>query len=273
MKLSKKITPKQQTIIKLLYKHRFLNRIQLQALMGHTDYKRINAWLKDLREKQYIEWIYSTDFSEKTKPAIYYVSLNGVRFLRSTNEYPVDQLRNRYRESSRKHSFISRCVLLGDCCITLISKSSTNTHYTFVTQADYADPKNEYHFLGDELMPHLCFTKHESSEESAGDEIVTNYLLEVFDSTLPRYRLKKRLKDYVDYLNDDYWSSERDDSSPAVLLVCPNVADLIYAKRRTRKLIEDAWNDEDIHIRFTTEEKLKQHGVTAEIWEEPRPVH
>jgi hypothetical protein len=77
MKLSS-ITNKQQEILKLLYKYRFLNRIQIQQLMNHKDKKRVIVWLRDLRKKQYIEWIYSTDFVEKTKPAIYYLSLNGM---------------------------------------------------------------------------------------------------------------------------------------------------------------------------------------------------
>ena len=79
-------TPKQQDILKLLYRYRFANRIQLQEFMGHKNKRRIAEWLKDLREKHYIEWIYSTDFAEKTKPAIYYLGLNGVRYLKTVDE-------------------------------------------------------------------------------------------------------------------------------------------------------------------------------------------
>ena len=78
-----KTTTKQQDILKLLYRYRFVDRIQIQVLMGHKDKRRIGAWLKDLREKHYIEWIYSTDFAEKTKPAIYYLGINGIRLLRT----------------------------------------------------------------------------------------------------------------------------------------------------------------------------------------------
>ena len=62
------VTKKQKEIVELVYKHRFINRIQIQTLLGHKDYKTINLWLKDLKEKQYVEWIYSTHFAEKTKP-------------------------------------------------------------------------------------------------------------------------------------------------------------------------------------------------------------
>ena len=68
-----KLTKKQQEILRLLYNFRFLNRIQIQALLKHKDPKTINLWLRDLRAKGYVEWIYSTHFAEKTKPAIYYL--------------------------------------------------------------------------------------------------------------------------------------------------------------------------------------------------------
>jgi len=85
MKLPK-ITTKQGAILELLYRYRFLNRIQIQALMRHKNYKTINEWLKDLREKQYVTWIYSDHFLERTKPAIYYLNSNGNRYLK-TLEY------------------------------------------------------------------------------------------------------------------------------------------------------------------------------------------
>jgi hypothetical protein len=78
-----KLTKKQQEILRLLYSFRFLNRIQVQAFLRHKDHKTINLWLRDLRAKGYVEWIHSTHFAEKTKSAIYYLALNGVRYLRT----------------------------------------------------------------------------------------------------------------------------------------------------------------------------------------------
>ena len=46
------IAAKQQEIPKLIYKFRFLNRIQIQTLLNHKDKRRINSWLKDLSEKE-----------------------------------------------------------------------------------------------------------------------------------------------------------------------------------------------------------------------------
>lgn len=123
------------------------------------------------------------------------------------------------------------------------------------------------------IHPQLCFFK-EQYDGGGDSDIVGSYLLEIFDATLPRYRMKKRLTDYVKFFDeeDDDWENGTDGNPlPIILLVCPRTSDLIYAKRRTRGLMAEIWEYEDEdrpHVRFTTVDKLKEHGVTAEkIWE------
>ncbi|MGD8373396.1 MAG: replication-relaxation family protein [Candidatus Woesebacteria bacterium] len=303
-----KLTRKQGEILELLYRFRFLNRIQIQALLLHKDPKTINLWLRDLRSKGYVEWIYSTHFAEKTKPAVYYLGLNGVRYLRTltreeevtgddpetdeggdpkpTPAYPPEELRKRYKEPTRSQTYIDRCILIADCVLALDQASFDNRmqgkrlSYYIQTEADYLLERSYYHFvldIDDELIhPHLLFCQDKTNKD--GEEItLESYILEVFDPTLPRYRMKKRLGDYVKFLDDegDTWKEQTDtDKLPVILFVYPRTTDLIYAKRRTRKLVADAWywEDDDTErprVRFTTMEKLKQSGLLAkEIWEQ-----
>lgn len=253
------LTPKQQAILKLLYKYRFLNRIQIQQLLKHKDKRRIISWLKDLRDKQYVDWHYNaTDFIAKSQPGIYYLSLNGIRHLRSLNQYPNEELRKRYKEPTRTKAFIDHCLLMADHCTTLQAKTNDELRYDCVLPADYVDPDNEYHFL-DEIKPHLFFLKQQGED-------TTNYLLESFEQTLPRYQLRKRLKDYIDYLASDW--DENNGQVPVALFTCPNIADLLYVKRRIKKLVEEAWSDEDVRVRVTTLDKVQASGVASMIWEE-----
>jgi len=257
------ITPKQQEILKLIYKYRFLNRTQIQALLKHKDKRRIISWLKDLREKQYTDWRYdSTNFIAKSQPAIYCLSINGIRYLRETGKYPSEELRKRYKERTRTQTFVDRCLLIADCCLALQTKSDGDLSYLWTLPADYADPDCECRFLN-ELKPHLCFTKQD------GDK-TTGYLLEVLDPLMPRYAIRKRIKDYVAYVVSGDWQDETTyDELPIVLIACPTVADLIYAKRRTKQEIEtNNIDEEESLIRFATIDKIKQLGITARIWEE-----
>jgi len=289
MKLPK-ITTKQGEILELLYRYRFLNRIQIQALMRHKDYKTINVWLKDLREKQYVTWIYSNHFLEKTKPAIYYLNNNGIRYLKTleyednTSIYPLEELHKRYKEHQRTQAFINRSLHVADCCIALEAANQQNTsgetitnksnpHYTCITEAAYLDQYSDYHFLAEHetLRPNLCIVKQKGTT-------TTNYLLEIVEPQLPQYRLRYRLKAYVKYIDERDWERETDDEHPpTILLVLPTLYSLIYAKRKVRKLLLETYYDaadipDDLHIRFTTTEQLQTHGITDKIWEEGRRV-
>lgn len=265
MKLPK-ITTKQEEILKLLYRYRFVSRIQIQTLMHHKDRRRIGAWLKDLREKEYIEWIYSTDFAEKTKPAVYYLGINGVRFLKILDEYPVEEVRKRYREYTRQKDFIARSLLIVDSVINLEERSRNvdELEYSFVVRADYTDSDSDHRYLH-ELVPDLYYERHERLMD---DSTTMSYLVIIFDATLPRYMVKKRLKEYVAYLYEGEWSDDTDSQEFIIHIVCPTKADLIYAKRRARQLLENIGRNESTHIRFSTVEKIKIQGVTGIIWEE-----
>ena len=256
-----KLTTKQAEILKLLYKYRYLDRIQIQKTLQHKDKRRILAWLKDLRDKHYVEWIYSTDFIEKTKPAIYYLGINGIRHLKALDEYPIEEVRKRYKDDNRSRTFIDRSLAIASCCLAL---EATGSGYSVITETDYINPEHDYHFLAehDILRPSLYIQKQVRG-------VTTNYLLEIFDATLPRYRMRRRLKAYVTYLDDQEWEGE--EPGPIILLVCSSITELVYAKRATKKLIEDTYADDgELQLRFTTAEVLKREGVAAKIWEEGR---
>jgi len=241
--------------------------------MHHTDKRRISSWLKDLRQKQYIEWIYQPDDPiESTKPAIYYLGLNGIRFLRQLGDYPEAELRKRYKESSRQQDFINRCLLLADCCIHLEARneSGNNVTYAYALEANYIDSDNDYAFLGENeyIHPDLVFTKETETDD---DFIYQTYYLQLFDFTTPRYMVKKRLKDYVEYFDDNEWEQHKgDEELPIVLIACPTLAELIYAKRYIKKQLKEheLQDREDVRIRFATLNQVKRQGVTGLIWEE-----
>lgn len=260
------ITKKQQEIVRLLYTYRFLNRIQIQTLLHHKSHKTISVWLKDLRAKEYVTWIYSTDFTDKSKPAIYHLGINGVRYLRSTNAYPTNEIRNRYYEHKRSSEFITRSMLLADIAIELAQKSDKIVQFTCQTSADLALPSSAFHFLSNDcpVHPDMCYVK-----QSGGTKRI--YLLELLDESLPRYRVRRRLKDYVDYLDydvDDWQRLSKETERPTVLFICPSVAALIYAKRRTSKLLDNVPDRDDIHIKFATLDDIRKTGFISKIWEE-----
>ena len=255
-----KITQRQQDILKLLYAHRFLNRLQIQALLGNKDHKNVNEWLKDLREKQYVEWIYSTDYGEINNPAIYFTGINGVRYLKTCDDCSPELVRRLYRESSRSADFRTRCLLMGDCVVTLRTRSTGGASYNFATPSDFANPGSKYHLLG-RTNWQLFFRKQK-------DGVETRFLLEILDQTLPLYRARKRMRDCLSFYYSGDWENETGTPFPVLLFICPTLPQLISIKRYTRWLLKKDDDPNELHIRFTTTEKVEKFGVNGGVWEE-----
>lgn len=254
-----KITNKQQEILKLNYQFRFLNRIQIQKFLNHKDKKTINLWLKDLTQKDYLKRIYdSKTFGKNIIPAIYYLSLNGISFLKTKEGFDKKLLQKIYQEKNRSETFISDCQLLADICLNLKAQNINGVSFDFKTVSDYISPDSPYRFLS-ELTAQLMFTKQKKANKNY-------YLLEIFNTTLPKYRIKKRVRDYITFLSNNEWM-ELFKSAPRILFICQTKELLVSTKRLTKKLLIDE-DLKDIHISFALETEVRNQGVTAEIWEE-----
>ncbi|MCA9348327.1 replication-relaxation family protein, partial [Candidatus Saccharibacteria bacterium] len=207
------------------------------------------------------KWQYDlNDFISKSKPAIYYLSLNGIRHLKSLDRYPNTELKKRYKDGTRSESFINQSILIADCCITLESSNTEHIIYNYVLEADYLDPNSTYHYLND-LGPSLYFTKT-IKDKNSNDDTAVQYLLEIFNETTPRYKVKRKLEMYIELVEEDETNQQ------IVLLAFPSVSELLYAKRRVKLLSENLDEDTTSKIRFATTDKIKQVGVAGEIWEE-----
>ena len=182
------ITKKQQEILKYLYHFRFLNRVQIQALLNHKDYRLINAWLKDLTEKQYLNRIYSNKFGENTKPAIYYIGANGIKFIKEITNCPRKILQRLNQEKDRSDHFIGMCQQIADIYINTRKQSNDKTSYKAIANNAFSIPNSNYNFLADTTIDLVIEETKESMKKY--------YTLEVMDSTLPGHSIKKRIKNY-----------------------------------------------------------------------------
>ena len=257
------ITNKQKGIPKLLFRFRYLHSLYIQKFLNHKGKRRINSWLKNLTEKHYIEKMPKKNtFEERTKPSIYFVGINGIRFLKTLDDYSPNVIRKLYKDGTHEKPFISKCLLIADICIHLKKVSRKNELYSSVTNREYASPDSPYHFLEENgLKPDLVVTKEKVKRK-------TYYLLTVFEETLPRYIVRKRIRSYIDFYFSSEWEENKSKKFPIILFIFPTKADLIYAKRFTRKLMEENQNPKDLHIRFAQAFDVREFGITSEIWEE-----
>jgi hypothetical protein len=257
-----KLTHQQQEIIKQQYTYRFLSSTQIQKFLNHKSKGKINDWLPDLVKKKYLQRMYDpSTFSEKNQPAVFYLGNNGIRWLKTQEECDTAVLQKLYRDKNRSDSFISTCQFVADICLDLKNQTNDKLSFDWATENEYTNPKSTLYFSGmlSELHPHLIFTKKKNNKMSY-------YLLEILTTKLPAYRVRKRIRTYLEFLTECEWIGHIP-TAPEILFVCETKDILIRSKRYAKKLLVEA-EEENIHLSFAQKEEVQEDGVTAEVWED-----
>jgi hypothetical protein len=257
-----KLTHQQQEIIKQQYQYRFLNTNQIQKFLNHKSKGKINIWLPYLVKKEYLNRIYDpSTFLGKNQPAVYFLGINGIRWLKTQDGYDLTVLQKFYRDKNRSDTFISICQLVADMCLDLRKQSNNKVSSAWATENEYTNSKSPFYFSGmlSVFHPHLVFTRKKNNKMSY-------YLLEIITTKLPAYRVRKRIRTYLEFLTESEWIGHIK-TAPEILFVCETKELLIRCKRYTKKLLVEA-EEENIHMSFAQEEEVQKEGVTAEVWED-----
>jgi hypothetical protein len=257
------ITKKQSEILFYLSTFRFLDRTQLQRLHNHKSPTRIKDWLTDLTQKDYLGRIYNSSYGENTKPAIYYLKLNAIQYLREAGPITKEYSRKLYREDERSSEFIAHSMRIADICLNLQERNHHGHNDDFLLYVALTAPEldaSELSFLS-ELHPDLVIVK----KDKRGTE--KHHLLMLLEPTLPVASIRMKLKQIIKFYYAATWEEHISAPFPIVLLVCPTKPYLIVTKRLVERVLEASQNPEDIHFRLALAENVAKHGITGEIWE------
>ncbi len=292
------ITKKQEEIVTLIYRFRFINRKQLQRFLKHKDARRINEWLRDLVKKNYLGRIYSHKLLENTKPAIYYLNNNGIIWVRyeKGEEYgheeglDIKYLKKFYEDKHASEIFIHHCVTIFEFYIQL-KEAERNANKDFVEKRkklkDYdeeLDKKLDYcvetkteMWIQQELhlslkedfkeikqyIPDLYFEKLKYPGGGGKMESST-FFLELFDPRVPKYGIKYRVKQYIKFKEEGKWKlyTGMDGKFPIILLIFPNQQKLNFLSGYIREQLERSFESEGIIFLLTTYQKAITKGLT-----------
>src|SRR5258708_1335652 len=130
------LTGKNSEITELVYKHRFIDRIQIQKVLKHKGPRRINSWLKVLTDAEFLGRIYSNKLLENTKPAIYYLSYKGISYIKDRHEFSVAQVKKFYEDKNRSQTFIKHCVDVGKLLFSLKPYENEDRHYEIFSKEE-----------------------------------------------------------------------------------------------------------------------------------------
>ncbi|MFA7253851.1 MAG: replication-relaxation family protein [Patescibacteria group bacterium] len=259
------ITTKQQEILTLIYKYKFLNRIQIQSFLKHKDHRRINSWLKDLTEKEYIKRIWSNGYIERTRPSIYYLAPNSLaylpkRYFITPRYFPKITAEAGAGASER---YITDSLLLANLSLSFLGKNKKAVNSLVVTKTELAEPYSDYSFLTEaKIKPELLFTRKASNKS-----VTKYYLLEVIERYASFILVRNKIKRYFDLYYSNDWEDNIEGDFPTVLFACHSMYLLIYAKRYARRIRADEYPDADFTIQFALLENIKTNESDGEIWE------
>lgn len=219
------ITKRQKHIILLLYRFRFLNRIQIQALLNHKSPKNTNVWLKDLTDKKYIDRIFEKK-AGLNDPAIYYLSTYGIKFLLSLEEVERENIKKLYQEKRKSKQFIDQCILVANIYLKLYEQKLSE--FKFYTQQDF--PARG---VIRDLLPSFAYVYQKDSKT------VSN-TCEIIKAGTPRFAIRGRIQKYIDFFKDQ--------PDMNIMFICQNSKISDYIDKYVLRIS----NDEDLTINFST---------------------
>jgi len=260
--MTHELTKQQERILSLIAQYRFLNRVQIQTLLGHKLPELVNIWLKDLTDKAYLGRIYSPAIGERNKPSVYFIKLAGIQAIRRTATYPPEHLRKLYREAERSMSFVSKCQFIADLCLGLRQKSLGHNEdfllYEAFTASDLTLSTLE---VLSGLQPDLVLRRRKENQPDKYSVIL------ILDPATTSAIIRSRLNGFLRLYRGGDWESQFEEPFPTLLVACPTTSMLIAAKRLSRYTLEKAGNPEDVLVRVATIGSIKDQGVTGKIWE------
>ncbi|MBI2012253.1 replication-relaxation family protein [Candidatus Daviesbacteria bacterium] len=266
--MSKKIiTKKQQTILILIYIFRFLNSKQIQQFLNHKDHRRINGWLKDLREKEYVERDFKAIYGILTKPAIYFLTAKGRKHLKDSYTYFLPKyLKKISRDNKASKGFRIKCQIIGDWCLMLFPPEKNksiplvDTLANLLTTGDEEKkiPLNTWQFFTSATYPSFILLEkikpdaYVRRKTTAG---ITHSLLFVLDAYVPRVMLQNFIKRIFSILDEEYWETD-DMDTLHIYVLCPNNMVIIYLRRLLKSFLERYYGGKELIFHFATRNQL-----------------
>lgn len=268
------ITKKQEEIVNLVLKFRFINRKQVQKILCHKDSHRINAWLKDLVEKKYLGRIYSHKLLENTKPAIYYLDNMGILWVKKQREGNYDDRETKlvkkfYADKKASQIFIDHSVFLCDLYLRFKELEGNKWEYECMTRTDIVSLSFGYKGYEEEkqYFPDMAINRLTKEWDDS-----TAIFLDLFPPHIPKYALEYKVRQYIKLKTEERWhlmisGDGIDGKFPKLLFVLPNQGKVNRLAKYIQERLDESYDVEDVVFALTTYKKAMEQGVgDSKIW-------
>lgn len=229
---SERITTSQLLILNHIYRFRFVSTRQLQVVLGRKQIQQVQQRLNLLVAKGYIGRNFSKLDRLTGKYASYYMLPKGMKLIKQRvdsegkvagkTKLEPRVLHNAYKDREASTRFINHSIGVGDIFCELVCQHGKDLHFvpkSLLVIYDYL-PKVK----PDAYLSLLGETKADKR----------TYLLEYCEEIVPFWVYRKRIKEYIDYTDEETWEDAVETPMPTILLV----AETPVLQRRLQRFLK-----------------------------------
>lgn len=246
-----KLKDRQLEILMLLYRFRFLNRIQIQKLLNHKNHTLVIHWLNELVKTKHIVSEFKRQLGNV--PSVYFLGTNGRKELMKKSDIKHKLLKRVYQEKKASSSFKNHCMAVADIYLSLLTLvKKNNAKLSFYTTVDLTDMK----YL---VLPHpdVFFSIQQK-------ELTKRYFLDVFNLQASEKWLYKRVKQYFKYYEEQYWQDHNKNQFPEIIFVCFDEKTKKNLIKNIKKGLEE---EENLLFSLVMVEEIKKKGISKQTLE------
>ena len=223
-----------------LYNFRYLTRKQIQNLLKHKQSAKVILWLKELTQAGYIRRIHNK--KTITIPATYSLGVKSRKYLKNQPEFQdmnLELLNRIYWEPKLSPQFRQHCVFLADIFLSLKYSEPNLRFYTKTMLSGMA------HMILP--LPDAYFSVDDKP-----------YFLDIIDELPARMILRRRIRQYFDYYDQNTWQDHNLKPFPAIIIILPDERSKKYLHKFIRRMLEE---NPDLNFYLPTWEQIKVSGL------------
>lgn len=254
---TKPLTKKQQALLGLVFRFRFVTAIEAASYYGQPQVSGLWLRLEKLLKTGYLAKRYDGVYKIHGRPAEYYVrpsARHELRLLKNISQREIKQL---YKRSTSSQRFVNRSLAMLRICNSLRSHYGDGLSFVTKVQLNYED----YDYLPRPLPD--GFLRLETAKKKS-----RSFFIDYFDDAVSLGIHARRLKLYDDYLQDGDWDGTGE-AFPRILIICQSPRLAVRFVRRARRFIDNEYAEIDLRV-ATLEDVTAELDIRPAIWVDPQ---
>jgi len=189
---------------------------------------RLNTWMTDLTKKKIVARKYERGILSGNTPAIYFLASHSNKLPIGYTGTEKKFLTRVYNEKYRSQRFIERSLYVAKLYLWLKEQAEKQKEkLSFFTKIELEEYKYLIHPLPD---AYIALSEGRNTKR---------YLVEIFDSSYPRFAIRNRIERYIEYFQSKKFQEVTSHPFPSVLIISPEEATRAYIVKHIRSMKEN----------------------------------